>query len=169
MGLMSVASPISGGEHLDYEEDQHGGSQRVAGATRKSHSKYGESVRQALAGLWAGSGRVCSKRLKPLIATLLPSLVRHGRLADDPALHALLAAISPATIDRLLAATRYVDHARPRVLLLRSDQKPRPMVARNRAPPRRGHRNSCHAPAAIADPDRLDHWHRSGMRSANDC
>jgi len=41
------------------------GTEPKTGATRKSHSKYGESVRQALAGLWEVSGRVCSKRLKP--------------------------------------------------------------------------------------------------------
>lgn len=42
-----------------------------------------------------------------MIATLAPSLVRHGRLTDDPALHAQLEAISPATIDRLLAESHY--------------------------------------------------------------
>lgn len=54
-------------------------------------------------------GGICarlSKRLKPMVAALLPALVRNGRLADDPTLHAQLETVSPAMIDRLLAATR---------------------------------------------------------------
>lgn len=74
---------------------------------RASSRQYGEAVAEALATLWEVSGRVCSKRLKPMMASLVPALVRHGRLPDDPALHAQLEAISPATIDRLLAPSRY--------------------------------------------------------------
>lgn len=76
-------------------------------APRSASRRYGEPVRLALAALWEVSGRVCSKRLKPMVAALVPALVRHGRLPDDPMLQAQLEAISPATIDRLLAGTRY--------------------------------------------------------------
>lgn len=77
-----------------------------APAPRSSSLRYGDAVKHALATLWEVSGRVCSKRLKPMIATLAPSLVRHGRIPNDPVLHKQLEAISPATIDRLLADTR---------------------------------------------------------------
>jgi hypothetical protein len=42
--------------------------------------RYGVEVREALIVLWEASDRICSKRLKPLIPTLLPALERHGRL-----------------------------------------------------------------------------------------
>ena len=58
--------------------------------------------------LWEASDRLCSKRLKPIIPVLLPALERHGQLAIDETIRALLLAISPATIDRLLAAVRLV-------------------------------------------------------------
>lgn len=64
-------------------------------------------MKTALAALWEVSDGVCSKRLKPMIPTLLPALVRHGRIADDPALRDQLLAVSPATIDRLLASARH--------------------------------------------------------------
>ena len=69
-------------------------------------SRYGSAVKEALAVLWEASDRVCSKRLKPMIPTLLPALERHGQLASDAELRAKLLAVSPATIDRLLSETR---------------------------------------------------------------
>ena len=58
--------------------------------------------------LWEASDRLCSKRLKPIIPVLLPALERHGQLAIDEAIRALLLAVSPATIDRLLSEVRLV-------------------------------------------------------------
>ena len=49
---------------------------------------------------------MCSKRLKPMIRSLLPALERHGQLAPDMELRAALLTISSATIDRLLSETR---------------------------------------------------------------
>ncbi len=60
-------------------------------------------MRTALIVLWEASDRVCSKRLKPLIAVLLPALERHGKVAVEPAVRAQLEAISPATMDRLVS------------------------------------------------------------------
>jgi Integrase core domain len=54
------------------------------------------------------SDRICSKRLKPLIPVLLPALERHGRLQISDELQALLLAVSPASMDRLLAEVRLV-------------------------------------------------------------
>src|SRR5215472_17840294 len=74
-----------------------------ATAPRRVHRRYGMEVQQALIVLWEASDRLCSKRLKPIIPVLLPALERHGQLAIDETIRALLLAISPATIDRLLA------------------------------------------------------------------
>jgi hypothetical protein len=73
---------------------------------RRPSVRYGPAVREALGMLWEVSDRVCSKRLKAMIPALLPALVRHGKLDGDVALHAQLAEVSPATIDRLLAPIR---------------------------------------------------------------
>lgn len=58
--------------------------------------------------LWEASDRLCSKRLKPIIPVLVPALERHGQLAIDEVIRALVLAISPATIDRLLSEVRLV-------------------------------------------------------------
>jgi len=73
---------------------------------RRSGFRYGPTVRDALTVLWEVSDRVCSKRLKAMIPVLLPALVRHGRIEGDAALQERLTAVSPATIDRLLAPIR---------------------------------------------------------------
>ncbi|MDX9716368.1 MAG: transposase family protein [Thauera sp.] len=73
---------------------------------RRPCARYGEEVRAALNVLWEVSDRVCSKRLKVMIPVLLPALIRHGRLDGSTALAVQLNAVSPATIDRLLAPMR---------------------------------------------------------------
>jgi hypothetical protein len=70
--------------------------------------RYGVEVREALIVLREASDRICSKRLKPLIPTLLPALERHGRLTLTAELRALLLAVSPASMDRLLSEVRLV-------------------------------------------------------------
>ncbi|WLA39710.1 hypothetical protein QNJ95_43900 [Bradyrhizobium elkanii] len=52
--------------------------------------------------MWEASDRVCGKRLKVMIPTLLPALEQHGRLKLGLADRDRVLAISPATIDRLL-------------------------------------------------------------------
>ena len=56
--------------------------------------------------LWEASDRICGKRLRVMIPTLLPSLERHGRLKLDQADRALVLGVSAATIDRLLVETK---------------------------------------------------------------
>jgi hypothetical protein len=73
---------------------------------RRPRVCYGPAVREALGVLWEVSDRVCSKRLKAMIPVLLPALLRHGKLEDAAALQSQLLAVSPATIDRLLAPIR---------------------------------------------------------------
>jgi hypothetical protein len=73
---------------------------------RRPNVRYGPAVCEALGALWEVSDRVCSKRLKVMIPALPPAMLRHGRISDDPSLHAQLVVVSPATIDRLLAPLR---------------------------------------------------------------
>ena len=70
--------------------------------------RYGPEVRDALIQLWEVADRVCSKRLQPMIAVLLPALERHGRVTLDGATRAKLLEVSAATIDRLLAGVHLV-------------------------------------------------------------
>ncbi|MDP9966935.1 hypothetical protein J2W37_004665 [Variovorax paradoxus] len=66
---------------------------------RQPSVRYGPVVREALGALWEVSDSVCSKRLKVMIPALLPAMIRHGRVSDDPSLQERLLALSPATID----------------------------------------------------------------------
>jgi hypothetical protein len=69
-------------------------------------TRYGRPVAKALVLLWEASDRICSKRLKPMIPTLLPALERHDQIAVDAPVRAALLAVSPATIDRMLSEGR---------------------------------------------------------------
>jgi len=82
--------------------------ERQLPSARAVARRYGAEVREALIVLWEASDRICSKRLKPLIPTLLPALERHGRLTLTAELRALLLAVSPASMDRLLSEVRLV-------------------------------------------------------------
>ena len=73
---------------------------------RSARTVYDEAVREALQVLWEASDRVCGKRLKALIPTLVPALERHGHLKLAPLVHHKLLAISAASIDRLLRERR---------------------------------------------------------------
>ena len=64
------------------------------------------SFKDALVALREASDRICGKRLKVMIPTLLPSLERHGRLALGKVERALVLSVSAATIDRLLVETK---------------------------------------------------------------
>ncbi len=67
---------------------------------------YSEAVREAIIVLWEAADRICGKRLKAILPTLIPAMERHGDLTLDPTVRQLLLAVSPATIDRLLAPIR---------------------------------------------------------------
>jgi hypothetical protein len=75
-------------------------------ARRQRRPTYGATIRDALVALWEASDRICGKRLRVMIPTLLPSLERHGRLKLDQADQVLVLGVSAATIDRLLVATK---------------------------------------------------------------
>lgn len=67
---------------------------------------YSEAVREALIVLWEAADRICGKRLKAILPGLISALERNGHLAVDPIVRQHLLAVSPATIDRLLAPIR---------------------------------------------------------------
>src|SRR6201993_507792 len=73
-----------------------------AGASRERRRSYGATIKDALTALWEASDRVCGKRLKVMITTLLPALEQHGRLKLGKGDRDLVLAASAATIDRLL-------------------------------------------------------------------
>jgi hypothetical protein len=71
--------------------------------------RYGPAVREALVLAWSAANGVCGKRLVPFLPELVATLERHGHLALEPDVRALLLALSPATADRLLRAARRAD------------------------------------------------------------
>jgi hypothetical protein len=71
-------------------------------APRRRRRRYGATIKDALTALWEASDRVCGKRLKVMIPTLLSPLEQHGRLQLDKTDRGLVLAVSAATIDRVL-------------------------------------------------------------------
>ena len=71
-------------------------------ASRERRRKYGATIKDALTALWEASDRVCGKRLKVMIATVLPALERNGRLKLDKTDRNHVLNVSAATIDRIL-------------------------------------------------------------------
>ena len=67
------------------------------------HRRYNDEIRFTLITLWEAADRICGKRLKAVIPTLLESMTRYGHLSLADELRERLLGISAATIDRLLA------------------------------------------------------------------
>jgi hypothetical protein len=63
---------------------------------------YQEAVKEALIVLWEASDRICGKRLKALLPSLIEAMERHGHLHLQDGVKEQLLVISAATIDRLL-------------------------------------------------------------------
>ena len=68
--------------------------------------RYGDAVAETFLILWEASDRVCGKRLKALVPTLLASLEKHGHLSLDSVVGDKVLSASAATIDRLLVTAR---------------------------------------------------------------
>src|SRR5437764_1789431 len=67
---------------------------------------YDEAVRQALIVVWEAADRICGKRLKAIVPSLVEAMERHGHLALDATVRQRLLTVSAATIDRLLTPVR---------------------------------------------------------------
>jgi len=67
---------------------------------------YDEAVREALIITWEAGDRICGKRLKAILPTLVESLERHGHLHLDLEVRRRLLLASAATLDRLLQPIR---------------------------------------------------------------
>jgi hypothetical protein len=74
--------------------------------TRPRPSHYGPDVQHALHIAWTATNHICAKRLTPFLPTLVESLERHGHLQLSEECRNQLLAMSPATADRLLQASR---------------------------------------------------------------
>lgn len=74
----------------------------------KNHGRriYDEAVKEALIILWEAADRICGKRLKAILPSLIDAMERHGHLDLNPDVRKQLLKISAATIDRLLWPVR---------------------------------------------------------------
>jgi hypothetical protein len=63
---------------------------------------YDEAVRETLIVVWEASDRICGKRLRPLMPTLVEAMQRHGHVQLAPQVRTGLLAMSAATMERAL-------------------------------------------------------------------
>ncbi len=83
-----------------------GGTPTARTGPRPGRRLYDDAARQALIVVWEAADRICGKRLKQLLPTLLDAMGRHGHLDLDGTVQDRLLAMSAATMDRALADTR---------------------------------------------------------------
>lgn len=67
---------------------------------------YDEAAVTALTILWEAADRICGKRLKEAIPTLVDAMERHGHLQLEPEVRSRVMAMSAATMDRVLKPAR---------------------------------------------------------------
>lgn len=74
--------------------------------TRKKERIYDDVVVASLKKAWEMMDYICGKRLAPILKELIPRLIRFGEIRLTQEAKDKLMKISPATIDRILAAER---------------------------------------------------------------
>lgn len=74
--------------------------------TRKKERIYDDVVVASLKKAWEMMDYICGKRLAPILKELIPRLIRFGEIRLAHEAKDKLMKISPATIDRILAAER---------------------------------------------------------------
>ena len=96
------------GWHRDYARKalRQAAVRAAAPAAGDRWCKFGPEVIEALRLCWAVLDGPSGKRLAPALPRLVAALRAHDELVIDDATAALLCAMSPATIDRRLAADR---------------------------------------------------------------
>src|ERR1700712_273611 len=138
-GLLDEFASVTGLHRKHAMRLLRAGPSGQAPASRPGRRVYDEAVREALIVLWEASDRVCGKRLKAMIPTLLPAMERHGHFDLVPKIRAALLAISAATIDRALAPQRERSGSGTRrrrsPSALRQSIPVRPFSGRNDPPP----------------------------------
>ena len=72
----------------------------------KGRRMYDEVVRHTLIVVWEASDRICVKRLKAALPSMVESLQRHRHLDLGPGVRRRLFSVSAAIIDRLLGPIR---------------------------------------------------------------
>ncbi len=75
-------------------------------AVRQRKRIYDEKVLHVLRSIWLISDYICGKRLAPLLKEIIPRLEKFKEIKLNAKTRKKLIKISPATIDRLLAADR---------------------------------------------------------------
>ena len=86
------------------------------GPIRRPRAKKYERILPQLKILWATAFYACGKRLAPFLPELLSVLTGFDEISVTPHEESLLLSISPATIDRMLAADRATMRMRGRTL-----------------------------------------------------
>jgi len=92
-----------------------------AGSAPVRNRLYDEAVRQALTMLWEAADRVCGKRLKALIPTLIDAMERHGHLDLDPVVRSKLLQVSAASLT--MPSSKGVPQAMPSEIMNFSPQQ----------------------------------------------
>ena len=91
-----------------------------AGASKRerdppvSRRIYDEAVHEALIVVWEASDRICGKRLKAVLPSLVEAMENHGHLRLDPDVRRRLFTASASSIDRLLKPIRSTAGSRRR-------------------------------------------------------
>ena len=67
---------------------------------------HDEALVQVLTILWEAADRICGKRLKTIVPTLVESMERHGHLSLDSDVRTAVLGMSAATMDRMLKPVR---------------------------------------------------------------
>lgn len=67
---------------------------------------YDEAINESLVVLWEAADRICGKRLKAAIPSLIDAMERHGHIRLDEMVRSKLLTISAATMDRRLRSIR---------------------------------------------------------------
>lgn len=80
------------------------GTEALPSSVPMARRVYDEAVREALIVIWEAADRICGKRLRAIVPTLVEAMESHGHLSLEPSVRARLLSISASTIDRLPSA-----------------------------------------------------------------